>query len=396
MSKNMMTKGKYSYNIQVSLLAVVIFAFIWFVPRQVAHADSGSINPEENPAETVTNTTVQAEAPVVDEARQTDTTAQAEAPQMDTTLQEGEPPAEPGEEQPLGETPAIVGVSAAQIEPMSGDTTVAVIETEQTSEVQPSGNDAVNSDGEMLTDGGKGQLDENDVEVDSSITEGDVPALEMETATHIEDLAPEQLTGMGEAEAGSGEDAVIISEPVNQVVMDPMSEDGDNIDEPSTDSEGGMVVNLESASDTLLIAEPIIPTIEGSIPSESIILSAVEISEETETETEPALDPYFERQGETLYFRTDCDGYLNCTVSGQPISAALKDVERYGLPDDGIINIEGGFFEENILIGDFSNLKLRGAANGEATTLAGNISIIHSQSISLLDFTFLKPIIIED
>ncbi|NOY98118.1 MAG: hypothetical protein GXP40_02800 [Chloroflexi bacterium] len=110
-------------------------------------------------------------------------------------------------------------------------------------------------------------------------------------------------------------------------------------------------------------------------------------------------DPYFFVGGvkhSYLPSGGDCLGAANCVVSTTPIQVALDAIAEGLTPDDGTLYIEGGRFEEDIIIGDFFGLTLQGSANGEPTTLAGSVSIIKSQSISLQDFVFLEDILVED
>ena len=103
-----------------------------------------------------------------------------------------------------------------------------------------------------------------------------------------------------------------------------------------------------------------------------------------------ALDPYFDRDGQTYFFRTDCTGYDNCIESPAPISAAIDNTLSLGLPDDGIINIDGGHFSESIMISSLpGSLTFQGQANGETTYLDGNLFINGTDvPISFLNFVF--------
>ncbi len=109
-----------------------------------------------------------------------------------------------------------------------------------------------------------------------------------------------------------------------------------------------------------------------------------------EVSPKKALDPYFNRQGETFYFRVDCTGFTNCTESNAPISAAIDDTISLGLPDDGIINVEGGHFSENVSITSLPGaLTFKGMADGEITYLDGNLMINGTTvPICFLNFVF--------
>ncbi|MBN2047523.1 MAG: DUF3737 family protein, partial [Anaerolineaceae bacterium] len=89
------------------------------------------------------------------------------------------------------------------------------------------------------------------------------------------------------------------------------------------------------------------------------------------------LDPYFDRNGLRHYFVTECEeGQENCVSSPTPITAALANVQELGLPDDGVIYIEGGQFNETLTISELSGpLTLSGRANGETTFLNGAVVV---------------------
>ena len=103
-----------------------------------------------------------------------------------------------------------------------------------------------------------------------------------------------------------------------------------------------------------------------------------------------AQDPYFTRLGQTFYFRSDCTGFVNCTQSNAPISAAIDNTFSQGLPDDGIINVEGGHFCENVQISTLLGpLTIRGKVDGQATYLDGGLTINGNNApITFLDFIF--------
>ena len=110
-------------------------------------------------------------------------------------------------------------------------------------------------------------------------------------------------------------------------------------------------------------------------------------------------DPYFFVSGSKYSFLPyggNCDGLENCSISNTPIQDALDAVADGLAPDDGTLYIEGGVFEEDFVIADLVDLKLQGSANGEETTLAGDIQVVDSQKIQLRDFNFLKTIVVEN
>jgi len=89
-------------------------------------------------------------------------------------------------------------------------------------------------------------------------------------------------------------------------------------------------------------------------------------------------DPYFTRASTLFQFTAaDCDPYTDgeqpCAT---PIQAALDDIALNGVPDDRIVNIEGGTYAENITIdGLDSDLILWGGADSNPTILSGSILI---------------------
>jgi len=110
-------------------------------------------------------------------------------------------------------------------------------------------------------------------------------------------------------------------------------------------------------------------------------------------------DPYFYFDGVKHSFLPEggqCSDDPNCHVSATPIQDALDAVAGSLKPDDGMLYIEGGIYDEEIQLNNMDGLILQGSANGQATTLAGIIKIINSQSITLQDFTFLQTIVLDD
>ncbi|MEM5773981.1 MAG: hypothetical protein AAGU05_03190, partial [Anaerolineaceae bacterium] len=128
------------------------------------------------------------------------------------------------------------------------------------------------------------------------------------------------------------------------------------------------------------------------------IQPAVVTEEPVIAEMSPALDPFFSRDGVMFYFRTNCAGYDNCLVTDTPIGSAVNDVIANGLPDDGVINIDGGDFGETLL---FSNLPgaltLRGSANGGVTNLNGGLFIANSTNpLTFENFIFNAGVILQN
>ena len=102
------------------------------------------------------------------------------------------------------------------------------------------------------------------------------------------------------------------------------------------------------------------------------------------------MDPYFNRQGQTYYFRPDCTGYDNCTQSNAPINAAIDNTVSQGLPDGGTIYVEGGHFSETVNISSLPGaLTFKGRADGENTYLDGSLIVNGNNApLSFLYFIF--------
>ena len=372
--------------IQFSLLVVVLLVSILFVPKQVAHADAGSITPEENPVEVVTGTAIQAEAVAIDEA-----------PQKDTLSPEGDSAAEESVKSYSEET-SVVSASepAVQSEESSPETTFVEQESKDIFDDESSADDAVNDGVGMLANNEEEQSGENEAAVeDDLLIEERETAFQPESGEIIEDLEAGGLIGAAEefiATEGN-------HEAPHQTKSVTPSENSNCEGTPEVDgtSEGANSPDAPCETETvqealvLVIDAPAFVDEEFSIQTvldvpeeeESSIQTVLEVQEEEGNEPTLALDPYFERQGEMHYFRNNCNGYLNCSVSGEPISAALRDVEINGLPDDGVINIEGGHFSELLMITNLvGELTLRGGADDQVTYLDGSV-IVHDTNAQL-------------
>ena len=110
-------------------------------------------------------------------------------------------------------------------------------------------------------------------------------------------------------------------------------------------------------------------------------------------------DPYFYVGGTKHSFLPEggsCEGIDHCSVSTTPIQDALDAVAGGLTPDDSTVYVEGGIYNEDINFVGMNSLTLQGAADGQSSTLAGNILIIDSQSIALREFIFLKAINLVD
>ncbi|MEN6436575.1 MAG: hypothetical protein ABFD58_12260, partial [Anaerolineaceae bacterium] len=139
--------------------------------------------------------------------------------------------------------------------------------------------------------------------------------------------------------------------------------------------------------------------------AESLLLSDVQVVDEVTSD----LDPYFNRNGQVFYFRANCSGYSNCLESDAPISSAVSDVISNGLPDDGVINVEGGDFGETLEFGALPGaLTLRGGVDGQTSNINGrvfvsgnnspltfenfvfngNVNVLDAQNVSFIDSVF--------
>jgi hypothetical protein len=289
-----------------------------------------------------------------------------ETPQADSAADEYAAAAVGPESEPAAETTGeetstgLSADSADQGEEPSYDQAVVETETEEVSEGEPAESAAGETEGQPV---------ESTAEIEDELEAVDGDALAKE-------LEPGELT---EAATDPSGDEALIVEPVGQMVSEQLPEsDGWVVDGP-TDGEEKEAAEPDPAYETETVEELII-SVTGAAATDSGAQTVPE-TEDEEIEIAPALDPYFKRQGETHYFRTNCDGYSNCAASSKPISAAIKDVEFNGLPDDGIINIEGGQFVELLIISKLSGeLTLRGGADDEITYLEGSVIVHETES----------------
>jgi hypothetical protein len=167
---------------------------------------------------------------------------------------------------------------------------------------------------------------------------------------------------------------VVVEEAVVEeaVVEEELLDDGAApLEDPEPAGEEQTEVDIEQVVETL--AESGLVLVDED--QEPISLASTEA-----VELLSAPDPYFTRGGVIYRFLTDCSAYpTNCTVSSNPIQAAIDDVEANGLPDDGVIIVEPGTYEENVTIsvsgltlyGSPGDLLLAGAASDAPTLLGG-------------------------
>lgn len=168
-------------------------------------------------------------------------------------------------------------------------------------------------------------------------------------------------------------------------------------------SEGEVLLSdadLEN-SPVLVDGEPPQTTEPGLVPPETESLPQPEIAPQSQFEIlQPQIpDPYFYVNGEKHSYLPsggDCAGAVNCTVSATPIQDAIDSVAGGLIPDDGTIYIEGGEYDENLIIDNLSGLRLLGAANNQPTTLLGEVSIFNSINITLEDILFNHQIFVEN
>lgn len=172
--------------------------------------------------------------------------------------------------------------------------------------------------------------------------------------------------------------------PAGESLPEPDPEEASAPEEPETVEENfAEVVELLSETGAMLVDENNEPV---SLTSNEAVKAL------------GAGDPYFTRLGITYYYLTDCTGYSNCTVSPNPIQAAIDDVDANGLPDDGTIYVLAGIYEENLVIA-VDNLTLAGdpgdptqAGAGvsapilEGTNLGGTGIFIDANGVTIMGF----------
>jgi len=110
-----------------------------------------------------------------------------------------------------------------------------------------------------------------------------------------------------------------------------------------------------------------------------------------------APDPYFVSGGVTYAFTSaDCDP----TTDGDqpcdnPIQTAI-DFAATHAPDDGVINVESGVYNENVTIDSLANLTLQGGVNGGISALNGSLTISNATAISIINFLISNGVTITD
>ncbi len=202
----------------------------------------------------------------------------------------------------------------------------------------------------------------------------------------------------GEAETIEGESQTPLSESTQttdstdpQVSCDPPVDDSQCDDSSSNEN-----VDDQSLVEELIDDDEKNPELPATNPSEEELTDI-----DTTLEELPAIypDPYFYVEGVKHSFlpeEGDCADQTNCTLSTTPIQSALDAAAGELPPDDGIIYVEGGHYEEDLTIVQFTDLTLQGSADGNPSILAGEVSIIESNEIALNDFSFENPIKIVD
>jgi hypothetical protein len=212
------------------------------------------------------------------------------------------------------------------------------------------------------------------------------------------------ITSPVSADDGTGDAADIptVQTPVDDLPVDPqvdvITADPDDAQDP--------VIIENPTSDEIPLTGGDAALVESSVPPADVVAPVVDEliantdggNKEKKKDEEPSpaevleasLDPFFNRGGLTYYFRTNCTGFDNCVVTSTPISSAVTDVTSNGLPDDGVINVEGGTYQESLVIGALPGaLKLKGSVNGQTTYLNGGVIIYDNGApLTFADFVF--------
>ena len=204
-----------------------------------------------------------------------------------------------------------------------------------------------------------------------------------EAATVVEESALPEVTEYGAAVESDPAEAAVQEAPTDEVLVEEVAQDPAT-DESVEEADFSEVVEVLAESGAVLVDENNEPVALTSIEAVEILTAA---------------DPYFTRDLVTYYYLTDCTGYpVNCTVSANPIQAAIDDVTANGLPDDGTIYVEAGTYEENLsilvddltLFGDPGNTLVSGAGLNapvlEGTNLGGNGIFIDGNGVSIIGF----------
>jgi hypothetical protein len=118
-------------------------------------------------------------------------------------------------------------------------------------------------------------------------------------------------------------------------------------------------------------------------------------------------DPYFVRGGQTFTFLNsggDCSAAsdpLRCSTSLTPIQAALDDVAMNGPPDDRIILVDGGLYDDQLtvdagLFAYLDNLSVRASGLGGSPIVNGSVTLAGLSGFELFGLLILGPISVQD
>ncbi|MEW6094083.1 MAG: hypothetical protein AB1531_08980, partial [Chloroflexota bacterium] len=154
-------------------------------------------------------------------------------------------------------------------------------------------------------------------------------------------------------------------------------------------AESDVVLPVEPSSELDLVTELDSPApAEEENLADDLIVDAGELGAPALDEVldSSVVDPYFDRGGTRYYFRTNCTGYTNCTVSTTPLQAAIDDIQAYGMPDDSTIWVEAGTFTDTISIDGFSSaLTIRSVTGaGNDVILTGSVTIEDNSALITL------------
>ncbi len=121
----------------------------------------------------------------------------------------------------------------------------------------------------------------------------------------------------------------------------------------------------------------------------------------------PESDPFFVRGGDTYTFLPlsgDCAASTDpslCSISDTPIQAAIADIAANGTPDDSMVNVDGGTYNEIITIDAATSLNVDGLTlqatgiNG-APRINGAVLLRDLTSFNILGFILNDPVTVRD
>ena len=227
------------------------------------------------------------------------------------------------------------GISPSEDE--SGSELPATPEQDQISEESSLIDD--NAVSEVLTTAEPSSSSENEMDSETTEAPSDINPQDAETNDGSELI--EQTTSDGSAEES---EAPAISEPSssseNEVDSETTEVSSDTDPQDAEDNDGSEP-SKETPSDKLDLE---VSELDSADPAD---MPAI---------VEKAPDPYFTRNDiKYSFIETGCninDPY--CIEVSNPIQAAIDDVKAGGMPDDGIIYVEAGLFEDPFTICDFS------------------------------------------